>query len=478
MKDKAIRGVLWSAMERFSVQGCQFILGLIIARFVMPEDFGLIAMISIFTFIAQAFVDSGFGNALIQKRNRTAIDYSTVFYFNIAISLLLYLILFVTAPFIGDFYHQPLLSEVIRWTGLNVILSAFSIVQCSKLTIELKFKLLAKASLSAVVISGIVGVAMAYKGYGVWALVTQTLLNNLIFSVYLWCMAKWQPILIFSTYSFRQMFSFGSKLLVAQLLHTIYLNLYGLVIGRWYNAVDTGYYNRADTIAQRPIISITQIFTRVWYPIQCEHQDDDSWLGREFLRFLRTLCYVIFPLSICLAVLAKPLLLIILTEKWADCALLLSILCIGYMWIPIANLNGGILQVKGRSDLLLKIEVIKKIIAIAILLVTIPLGLKWLCWGIVAYNVIDVCIIVPFTRTIIGIGYIRQIRSIMPILMLALGSGVVSWMCIQYIQLPLFQLLIGFAAGGLTMITGSIVFKFDEITFVKSLIRKIKAYHA
>lgn len=475
MNDKAIRGVLWSAMERFSIQGCQFFIGLVIARFVMPEEFGLIAMTYIFMLVAQLFVDSGFGNALIQKKRRTTIDYSTVFYFNIVISLLLYLILFVTAPLIGDFYHQPLLCEVTRWIGLDIILSAFTIVQRSKLTIELNFKLLAKVSLSAVLISGIVGIAMAYNGYGVWALVTQTLLNSFILCICLWCVAKWQPIWAFSTDSFKQMFSFGSKLLVAQLLHTIYLHLYSLVIGRWYNAADTGYYNRAYTIAQRPITSITQIFTRVLYPLQCEHQDDDKRLSRELLRFLRVIYYVIFPLSICMAVLAKPLLLVILTEKWADCAPLVSILCIGYMWIPLSILNGGILQVKGRSDLFLKIEVFKKFIAVAILFATIPLGLRWLCWGIVAYNVIDVCIIVFFTRTIINVGYIRLIQSLMPILMLALVCGAASWMCVLCIPIPLLQLLIGFLAGGLTLITGSFVLKFDEINLVKSLFHKTKA---
>lgn len=472
MNDKATKGLFWSALERFSVQGSQFVLGLIIARFVMPEDFGLMAMISIFMFIAQAFVDSGFGNALIQKKNRTAIDYSTIFYFNIAISLLLYLILFVTAPLIGDFYCQPLLSEVTRWVGLNIILSAFTIVQRSKLSIELNFKLLAKASLSAVVVSGIAGVAMAYNGYGVWALVTQTLLNNFIFSVSLCYVAKWRPIWAFSTDSFKQMFSFGSKLLVAQFLNTIHLNLYGLVIGHWYSATDTGYYNRAYTIAQRPITSITQIFTRVLYPIQCEHQDDDNWLIKEFPRYLRALCYVVSPLSICMVVLAKPLILVILTEKWAKCVPLISILCIGYLWDPVTALNRNMIQAKGFSGLYLKMELVKKAIAIILLIVTFPLGLKWLCWGIVVNNIIDICILAVYTKKIIRISVIEQLKCTMPILILSVAAGTATLCAIQCTHESLNQLLIGFIAGSITYISGSIIFKFNEIYLLKSLIGK------
>lgn len=334
LKHQAVKGMVWSAVERFSVQGVQFILGIIIARLVSPSEYGLIAMLGIFLAIAQTFIDSGFSSALIQKKDRTDIDYSTAFYFNLAIAVIVYGILFLTAPLIADFYEESQLEVITKWIGLNLIISGFSIVQRAKLTVKLDFKTQAKASLLAVLFSGVVGVVLAYKGFGVWALVIQALLNNLLDTLLLWICTKWMPSFVFSWNSFKTLFSFGSKLLLSGLLHTVYINLYSLVIGRKYSATDVGYYNRAYSLAQFPSINIVGIITRVIYPVQCEMQGDDEQLNRSFIQYLRISCYIIFPLMVGLSVLAKPLVLVLLTEKWLPMSDLLSILCIAYMWYP------------------------------------------------------------------------------------------------------------------------------------------------
>lgn len=472
LKKQAVKGVVWSAVERFSVQGIQFVLSIVIARLVSPSEYGLIAMLGIFMAIAQTFIDSGFSNALIQKKNRTEVDFSTVFYFNIAVALLVYLILYSSAPYIALFYKEPLLDVITKWVGVNIIISAFSIVQRAKLTIRLDFKTQAKASLISVVLSGICGVILAYYGYGVWALVMQALLNNLLDTFLLWIFARWMPKWEFSYQSFKQMFSFGSKLLLSGLLHTVYLNLYTLVIGRRYSATDVGYYNRSYSIAQYPSLNIVMIISRAIYPLQCEMQDDDERLSRSFIQYLRISCYVIFPLMIGLAVLAKPLVLVLLTEKWIAMSDLLSILCIAYMWYPVMIINNQMLNVKGRSDYFLKAEIIKKCVAVAVLLATMPFGVKVLCWGVLLYNILDMTIIILYTKKVINTGFGEQIKAIQSILGISAGMGIAVYLFLLTVSYAYVQLLGGIIVGGTTFILLSRIFKIKEFGYFLSYIKK------
>ncbi|MEG2318320.1 MAG: lipopolysaccharide biosynthesis protein [Rikenellaceae bacterium] len=283
LKQQATSSVLWSAIERFSVQGAQYIISIIIARLLIPSDYGLIAMLSIFIAISQTFIDGGFANALIQKKERTEVDYSTVFYFNIAIAVVLYIILYLSSPYIAAFYNEQKLDLITKIVGVTLIINSFGIVQQTKLTIALDFKRQAIASLIAVIISGAVGIFMAYEGYGVWALVWHTLLNNLLRVILMWFFAHWHPILSFSINSFKEMFSFGSKILLSSLLHTIYTNLYTLVIGKKFAASELGFYNRASTLAQFPSTNFTNVIAKAVYPIQCRMQDDATELNRLFI---------------------------------------------------------------------------------------------------------------------------------------------------------------------------------------------------
>lgn len=475
MNHQAVRGVVWSAMERFSVQGIQFVLTIIIARLVSPSEYGLIAMLAIFLAIAQSFVDSGFSNALIQKKGRTEVDYSTVFYFNLIISVLIYLLLFVGAPYIAAFYREPVLSSVTRWVGLNIILSGLSIVQRAQLTIRVDFKTQAKASLIAVIISGAIAVYLAYCGYGVWALVSQSLLNNLLNTLFLWIFSRWIPSWPFSWESFRGLFSFGSKLLLSGLLHTIYINLYSLVIGRWYSSANVGFYNRAYQFASFPSINIVGIITRAIYPIQCAIQDDDERLNATFMQYLRLSCLVIFLPMVTLAVLSKPLILILLTDKWLPAAELLSILCLAYMWYPVMVINNQILNVKGRSDYFLKAEIWKKVIAITILCLTLPFGVKILCSGVVVYNFFDMGIIIFYARKVIHTGYREQFYNILPIFMLAIAMGGCVWIISAIFEdNPVIQLVVGCFVAVLSYMLFGYIFQFKEFKKIPLIKEKIK----
>lgn len=472
LKHQAIKGVVWSAVERFSVQGIQFVLSIIIARLVAPSEYGLIAMLGIFLAIAQTFIDSGFSNALIQKKDRTEIDYSTVFYFNLVIAIIVYGVLFLTSPYIATFYKESQLELVTKWVGLNLIISGLSIVQRAKLTIKLDFKTQAKASLVAVLLSGVIGVVLAYKGFGVWALVVQALLNNLLDTLLLGISTKWMPSFMFSWKSFKALFSFGSKLLISGLLHTVYINLYSLVIGRKYSATDVGYYNRAYSLAQFPSINIVGIITRAIYPVQCEIQDNDEQLNKSFILYLRMSCYIIFPLMIGLSVLSKPLVLVLLTEKWLSMTDLLSILCIAYMWYPIMVINNQILNVKGRTDYSLKAEIIKKVIAIGILFLTIPFGLKALCSGVLCYNLLDVVIIIFFSKKVIHVGYWLQIKAIAPSFVLSVIMGLLVYLSCFIFKDLLLQLFCGILIGFISYIILSLLFNIKELQLILLTVRK------
>jgi teichuronic acid exporter len=473
LKSLTIKSVGWSAVERFSVQAIQFIISIILARLVTPSEFGLIAMLGIFIAIAQSFVESGFSNALIQKVDRTETDFSTVFYFNILISVVLYIIIFFSAPYISLFYHEPILELICKWMGLSLIIQGLSVVQVAKLTVLLDFKTQAKASLLAVIISGFLGIIMAYKGYGVWALLVQTLLNSFLNTIFLWVLAKWIPKLIFSWYSLKELFSFGSKLLLSGLLHTIYTNLYSLVIGRKYSSMDVGYYNQSSLSARFPSVSLMAIISRAVYPIQCNIQDDNKLLSSSFTQYLRISCYIVFPIMIGMAILSKPLIIVLLSDKWLNMSNLLSILCVAYMLIPIMVINNQILNVKGRSDYFLKSEIIKKVVGILILLVTIPFGVVYICLGMLIYNISDVLIIINFSKKVIYTSYTIQFKSILPIFLLTITMGLIVFLSLFITTNAYLQLFFGALIGITSYTYLSRIFQIKEFDFLVSSLRKI-----
>jgi lipopolysaccharide biosynthesis protein len=472
LKKQAIKGVVWSAVERFSVQGIQFVLSIVIARLVSPSEYGLIAMLNIFLAIGQTFIDGGFSNALVQKKERTEADFSTVFLFNIVFALFIYCILWLSSPLIASFYDVPTLEILTKVVGLNLIISSLSIVHRTKLIISLNFKAQARISLLAVIVSGAVGILLAWKGYGVWALAIQSVLNNLLISIALFCMSRWKIHWYFSKKSFGDLFSFGSKLLIGSLFHTIYSNLYTVIIGRCFQSATVGLFNRASTFSSFFSTNITDVISRAMYPVLCEIQDEEQRLRDVFLSYLRQAAYIIFPIAVLLSVLSKPFISVLLTDRWSEAATYMSILCIANMWNPVMYINWQILNVRGRSDLSLKSEIIKKLVAFSILFVTIPFGVDVMCWGVLVYSICDIAIVISFVKKIFPVTYRDEIKSLFPVIILNLLLGIGVYWFVRLFQSPFLQLFLGISVGVLFYLFVSYLFRFREFLFLKNSIER------
>lgn len=463
LKHKTVKGVVWSSVERFSVQGIQFLVMIVMARLLTPKDYGLVGMVAIFIAVAQSLVDSGFSQALIRKQNRTETDNSTVFYFNIVVGILLYLILFAIAPWVADFYDSPELTALMRVVCLSVVFNSLVVVQRALLTVNIDFKTQAKASLAAALVSGAVGIGMAYGGYSYWAIVAQQLVNLGLNALLLWMFAHWRPRWIYSWNSFRELFTFGSKLMASGLLDVVYRNMYLLVIGKVFTASSLGYYTRAHQFAEFPSSNLTGILQRVTYPVLCQIQNDDERLAQIYRRFLRLSAFLIFPLLVGLSAVAEPFVLLLLKEQWMFAATLLQIICFSMMWFPIHAINLNLLQVKGRSDLFLRLEIIKKVIAVLILCVTIPMGLIAMCVGQILSSIICLVINTHYTGKLIQVGFLRQMRDLLPTLLLSLSMWGVVYVVISCLSGSLLQLVTGVFVGIFYYAILSALFKFPEL---------------
>lgn len=471
LKSKTAKSVLWSAIERFSVQGIQFFLSIIIARLVLPSDYGMIAMVMIFLSIAQTLIDSGFSTVLIQKQDRNDEDYSTVFYFNLALGILLYIVLYWVAPFIASFYNLPVLTIVIRIIGLNLIFISLSIIYRAKLTIELDFRKQALISLISVLISGVLGIYFAYRGWGVWALVIQSLLNNFLNSFLLWMLTSHIMLNCFSMSSFRQLFGFGSKLLLAGLLNTIYMNLYTLVIGKRYDSIALGYYNRTSTIAQFPSNNLSNIINRALFPIFCQYQNDSQCLFSMYKKAIQLTTFCVFPLMAILLCYSDSLIFVLLGEKWIESSSILKILCLAYIANPVMILMVEIINVCGRSDLSLKGEYLKKLVSIILLLSTMPFGIKIMCFGLVVYSVFDFFIMFRLLKRVLPLVTMKEhLKLLFPVFCLCCCIILVSILINNIISLPIIQLFVGLIVSMILWILISSVCKFSEYIFIKETI--------
>ena len=411
LKDKTLSGVKWNAIGRFSTQGVSFVISILLARILSPSDYGVVGMIGIFMAIAQTFIDSGFGSALIRKKDCTDVDFSTAFYFNIVVGIVCYFILFFSAPLIANFFDTPILKDIVRVLSINLFLGSLTIVQGAKLTAAVDFKSPAKISLVATIVSGCIGLLMAYSGYGVWSLVYQSVSSSLVRTILFWIVTKWRPQRTFSKQSFKYLFGFGSKILSAGLLHTIYANLTTILIGKFYTPKDLGYYSRGESLAVLPSSNITGILQSVTYPILAKIQDDDIRLISVYRKYIRITSMVIFFGMFLMAALAKPLIITLFTDKWESSIIYLQVFCFAYMFDHICQLNLNILYVKGRSDLVLRLEVIKKTISISMIVVAIPFGVLAICISRALYTQIAVIINTYYTGKLSGLGYVVQVKD-------------------------------------------------------------------
>lgn len=475
LKDKTVKGVIWSAVDRFSAQGIQFVFSILIARLLVPEDYGVVAMLGIFMAVSQTFIDSGFGTALIRKIDRTEEDFSTVFYFNIVVATLFYFALFFAAPAIANFYNTPLLESITKVVALNLIIGSLSGIHNAKLSIAIDFKSRAKISIVSTLLTGAVGLWMAYAGYGVWALVVQNLFSSAIRTVLLWVIVKWYPKLVFSWKSFKDLFSFGSKLLASALLDTLYNNIYTLVIGKVFSSSTLGVYSKANALAQFPSSNITSVLQGVTFPVLSTIQNEDDRLADAYKRFLKIAAFVVFPLMIGLSAVADPFIRLVLTDKWGGAIYLLQIMCFWMMWYPIHAINLNILQVKGRSDYFLKLEIIKKIQGVIVLCVTVPMGIVAMCYGSLISSIICLVWNTHYTKKLIGYGFFAQMKDLLPIIVHALVMGLIVAIVVHFMPTLWLKLIVGVLTGIIYYISGAYVMKFpemDELLTILKLKRK------
>ena len=470
VRDKAVEGMAWTTIERVFNYGIQFVVGIVIARLISPSDYGLIGMLAIFIAISQTFLDSGFASALIQKKKKTEEDYSTVFWFNIVISIILYLSFYASAPLIAYFYNQPELKEVARVVSLCLIINGLTIVQTAKLSSELNFKLQSIATISAVVVSGCLGLFMAYNGYGVWALVAQTLSSAFVRMLVVWARSLWYPKLVFSFESFKSLFSFGSKILCSSLINTIYQNLYTMVIGKSFQATAVGYYNRGDEFAKAPGTIMTQVLLKVNYPVLSKFQDDNVQLVKTYKKLLHTPLFILYPLLFGIMVLAEPMVQVLLGDKWLSCVPIMQILIFGYIWSPLTHVNLNLLYVKGRSDLVLRLELIKKPIAFLILFVSIPYGIWWMCVGRALYFFVAFVINCYYTGKLLDYGVKAQISELLSIFGGCIVMSLAVSASITIMDYSLLKLLLGSFVGVFSYGLYSIIVKDDSFLELKDLL--------
>lgn len=443
LSTKTKKGLKWSAIERFLTQGIQLAITLMLARLLGPSAFGLVGMLAIFIAVANVFVDSGFSAALIRKSDLSESDLVTAFYYNIGVSILCYIALYCSAPYVSYFYQQVELKMLLRVSGLIVLINAFVLIPRMKLTIAMDFKTQAKISVISVIVSGSTAIALAFSGFGVWALVAQMLLNaicNLFLFIFY---VPWRPRGRVTSSSFNYLFGFGSKLLLSGLLDVIYNNLYQIIIGKKFSPNVVGQFTQANQLASVPAVTLTGVIQRVTYPMFSKMQDDASKMENAYRVTLKMAAMVIFPLIVGLGLVAKPLLTTLLGEQWLPAANLLMILCLGFMLYPIHAINLNLLQVKGRSDLFLKLEVLKKIVGVIILFITIPYGVFVMCAGLVATSYLSLLFNTYYTAKLINISQWQQCKDLLPIWGAVILSSVLAYMIGGYFSsIPYLQICI------------------------------------
>ncbi|HAF30208.1 MAG TPA: flippase [Bacteroidales bacterium] len=470
LKQKAISGFLWSFIDIFSNSGMQFVVGIILARILSPREFGLIGMLTIFIAISQSFIDSGFSSALIRKKDCTQVDYSTIFYFNLVIGIFFYLILFVSASAISSFFNEPQLEIMLKILGLGLILNAASIIQRTILTKNINFKLQTKISFVATVGSASIAITMALYNYGVWSLVALTISRFGLNALFLWLWAKWKPLWVFSKQSFNELFSFGSKLLISGLIDTTYRNIYFLVIGKYFSATELGYYTRADQFQALPSQNLNGIISRVSYPLLASIRDDIPRLKNNYQKLIRSTMFLTFVLMLGMAAVAKPMILTLIGEKWLPSVVYLQMLCFVGMFYPLHALNLNMLQVQGRSDLFLKLEIIKKILAVPIIIIGIIWGIKIMIAGMMLNTIIAYYLNSYWSGKMIGYSFKQQVKDILP----AFGIAILMAIIVFFLGLilpfsPLWTLLIQVSTGAIFIIILSEILKFKDYIFIKNL---------
>lgn len=469
-----ITNFFWRFLERCGAQGVTFIVSIVLARLLDPTVYGTVALVTIFTTIMQVFVDSGMGNALIQKKDADDLDFSSVFYFNMAMCSVLYLIMFFAAPFIASFYRMPELTAIVRVLSFVVVISGVKNVQQAYVSRHLMFKRFFFSTLGGTIGAAVIGIAMAYLGFGVWALVAQMLFNAAVDTTILWITVKWRPKKMFSFQRLKSLFSYGWKLLASSLIDTVYNDLRQLIIGKKYSSGDLAYYNQGKKFPQLIVTNINTSIDSVLLPTMSKAQDDMAAVRSMTRRAIKTSTFLMMPAMIGLAVCAEPLVQLILTEKWLPCVLFLRIFCITYAFYPIHTANLNAIKAMGRSDLFLKLEIIKKTVGIIAILITMWISVQAMAYSFLVTTILNQIINSWPNKKLLNYSYLEQVKDMMPQILLSLGMGAAIY-AVSFLHLSAsLTLLIQIPLGVLVYWSGSKIFRVESYTYIIEMVKNFK----
>ncbi len=472
-KSKVLSSLIWKLLERSGSQGIQFIVQIILARLLLPKEYGIIAIVMVFVLLANVFVQSGFSTALIQKKEVDDVDFSSVFYVSLAVSGLLYGIIYLTAPFISSFYTQPLLVPVLRVLSLTLFMGALNSIQNAYVARYMLFKKLFFSSLGAVIISGSVGITAAYQGLGVWALVAQQLTNQLAIAVILWFTVRWRPHLLFSLKRVKVLFAFANKLIASALIDSLYRDLSALIIAKMYAPSMLGFYNRGRQFPELIVANINGSIQSVMLPALSAHQDDKKRVKEMMRRAIVSSSFLIFPMMVGMAVVAKPLVMVLLTEKWLTAVPFLQIACLAFALMPIHTANLQAINAMGRSDIFLRLEVIKKVYGLIILGISLPFGVYAIALGQAINSVISSFVNAYPNKKLLNYSYKEQVLDVMPALLIsALMGGMVYGL--HFLDITSWRLLVlQMGAGAVIYVGLAKVFKIESFNYLMSTIQQL-----
>ena len=476
MKDQSVSkevssNLFWRLLERFGAQGVTFIVSIVLARLLDPVVYGTIALVTIFTSIFQVFVDSGLGNALIQKKDADDLDFSTVFYFNVTVCLFLYIVIFLLAPAISDFYDNSELIPIIRILGLTIVISGVKNVQQAFVARNMMFKRFFFATLGGTIGAAVIGITFAYLGYGVWALVAQNLFNLIVDTIILWVTVKWRPKLMFSFPRLKRLFSYGWKLLASALLETGYNELRALIIGKIYSPQDLAYYNKGKQFPNLVVTNINTSIDSVLLPAMASEQDKKDRVRAMTRRAIKTSTFIMMPMMVGLAVCAEPIVRILLTEKWLPAVFYMRIFCFTLAFFPIHTANLNAIKAMGRSDYFLVLEIVKKLIGLSALFATMFISVEAMAYSLLVTTFINQIINSWPNKKLLGYSYIEQVKDMLPQIGLSLLMGTIVF-CVSFVPIADWAcLLIQVPLGLLIYIGLSKLFKVDSFTYVIDTIK-------
>lgn len=463
--------MIWSGVQRFGTLGISFISNLVLVRFLDAEVFGAVGILLVFVAVSQSIIDGGFTSALIQRKEVSQTDYSTVFYWNLIVSAVMVVVLYFAAPFIADYFHSEILCKVLRVQSILLIIHALCVVQTAKLNKDLSFKALSIRNISATLVGVVVAIVMAYKGYGIWSIVAQELVTAIVGTLLLWYLCKWSPSLTFSWVSFKGMFKFGGFIFLSSIFDTLYSNVQSFIIGRAFSIKDLGYYTQAKKLENVPVTSAANVLAQVLFPVYSSIAGDYDRLKSMVRKSMTLVTYVSFPVMLLLAIIAQPILVILYTDKWIASIPMFQILCLGGMFHALNCCNTTLFKALGLGEIYFILQTVKRLVCLAFIIFSIRYGLYAMLWTITGTQIIFYIINVIYTNKHFKYTITEQFADILPNLLLSLFTGAIVWFSMPYVESygNFTQLLFGIGLYLIIYLGVSIVFKVKTLKYIRSL---------